>query len=67
MNTPAPAEWIRDKQPAAPGRYEVSPFKTVEMVSEACWDGRVWRYLDSDRECYIQNLAWRYPDHAQAA
>ncbi|MFC7515067.1 hypothetical protein ACFQUU_08630 [Herbaspirillum sp. GCM10030257] len=65
--TATSSSWIRDEPPTTAGRYEVSPFQTVEMVSEATWDGKVWRYLSSGRECYIQKLAWRHQQQELAA
>jgi len=67
MTAGAQDSWTRGQQPAAAGVYEVSPFKAVEMVSEATWDGSRWRYLTDGRECYVQNLAWRRPQQELAA
>lgn len=57
----------RGTKPTEPTVCEIRCFHTVEMVSEARWDGRVWRYLTTGRECYIQTPEWRPTDSPKFA
>lgn len=57
----------RGSMPEKADRYEIRCFQTVEMVSEAQWDGQVWRYLKDGRPCYFQNPEWRKSDQPKFA